>query len=180
VWRAIREGVFKTLNQVGGGLGDYIVQAAIDDKTAMKAIDGFGGIVGYDLDKIDTGSGPIRERAYEIICANLEPGSLLLQSLRQINAMKEMPIYEWILEMDAIYTSTSTPRWAYRRNRILKPSFTSICIPSFLSSFSSVNTPMSMSDTRSSRTTMVCHFESRLQCYYNNYALLSLPDVAIS
>jgi hypothetical protein len=33
----------------------------------------------------------------------LEPGSLLLQSLRQINALKDMPLYEWILEMDAIY-----------------------------------------------------------------------------
>jgi hypothetical protein len=95
--------MFKTLNQVGGSLGDYIVQAAIGDKTALEVIDGFGGLVGYDLDNIDSGSGPIRERAYEIICANLEPGSLLLQSLRQINAVKEMPLYEWILEMDAIY-----------------------------------------------------------------------------
>jgi hypothetical protein len=78
------------------------------------------------LDNIDTGSGPIRERVYEIICTNLEPaGSLLLQSLRQINAMKEMPLCEWILD-----------------NRIFKPSFTSICIPSFLSSFSLVNTPV--------------------------------------
>jgi hypothetical protein len=95
--------VFNTLNQVGGGLGDYMPRQAIDDKATLKVIDGFGGLVGYDLDNLDTVSGPIRERVYEIICANLEPGSLLLQSLRQINAMKEMPLYEWILEMDAIY-----------------------------------------------------------------------------
>jgi hypothetical protein len=45
--------VFKTLNQVGGGLGDHIVNEAIDDKTALKAIDGFGEPVGYDLDNIE-------------------------------------------------------------------------------------------------------------------------------
>ena len=53
IWRTTRESMFKTLNQVGGGLGDYIVQEAIDDKTALKAIDGFGEPVGYDLDNIE-------------------------------------------------------------------------------------------------------------------------------
>jgi hypothetical protein len=80
-----------------------MAQQAIDDEAELKVIDGFRGLVGYDLDNLDAVSGPIRERVYEIICANLEPGSLLLQSLRQINAMKEMPLYEWVLEMDAIY-----------------------------------------------------------------------------
>jgi hypothetical protein len=31
IWREIREPVFNTLNQVGGGLGDYMVQEAIND-----------------------------------------------------------------------------------------------------------------------------------------------------
>jgi hypothetical protein len=53
IWRTTRESVFKTLNQVGGGLGDHIVNEAIDDKTALKAIDGFGEPVGYDLDNIE-------------------------------------------------------------------------------------------------------------------------------
>ena len=83
-----------TLNQVGGGLGDYMSQAASDAGNTLKVIDGFGGLLGYDLALIDTACGPIRERVYEIICANLEPGSLLLQSLRQINAAKDLPLYE--------------------------------------------------------------------------------------
>jgi hypothetical protein len=65
IWRQIREAVFKTLNQVGGGLGDYIIQEAIDDKNTMKVIDGFGGPIGYDLDKIDTaGIGDLFEKGY--------------------------------------------------------------------------------------------------------------------
>jgi hypothetical protein len=95
--------VFTTLNQVGGGLGDYMSQASIEGGTPLKVIDGYGGLLGYDLELIDTASGPIRERVYEIIRANLEPGSLLLDSLRQINAVKDMPLYEWVIEMDAIY-----------------------------------------------------------------------------
>jgi hypothetical protein len=94
-----RASVQHTPNQVGGGLGDYMAQKAIDDGSRLNVIDGFGD----DLDNIDTACGPIRERVYEIICANLEPGSQLLQSLRQINAVKDMALYEWILEMDAIY-----------------------------------------------------------------------------
>ena len=103
IWRTIRESVFTTLNQVGGGLGDYMSQASIEGGTPLKVIDGYGGLLGYDLELIDTASGPIRERVYEIIRANLEPGSLLLDSLRQINAVKDMPLYEWVIEMDAIY-----------------------------------------------------------------------------
>ena len=80
-----------------------MAQQVIDDGSTLKVIDGFGGLVGYDLDNLDAVNGPIRERVYEIICANLEPGSQLLQSLRQINAVKDMALYEWILEMDAIY-----------------------------------------------------------------------------
>jgi hypothetical protein len=95
--------VFSTLNQVGGGLGDYMAQEAIDGGNTPKVIDGFGGLLGYDLTPIDTACGPVRERVYKIICANLEPGSLLLQPLRQINAAKDLPLYEWVLEMDAIY-----------------------------------------------------------------------------
>jgi hypothetical protein len=84
IWREIREAVFTTLNQVGGGPGDYMTQAAINGGNTLKGvIDGYGGLLGYDLALIDTACGPIRERVYEIICANLEPGSLLLQSLRQ-------------------------------------------------------------------------------------------------
>jgi hypothetical protein len=77
IWREIREAVFSTLNQVGGGLGDYMAQKAIDEDNTSKVIDGFGGLLGYDLALIDTACGPVRERVYEIICANLEPGSLL-------------------------------------------------------------------------------------------------------
>jgi hypothetical protein len=62
IWREIREAVFSTLNQVGGGLGDYMAQKAIDDGSKLKVIDGFGGLLGYDLDLIDTACGPTRER----------------------------------------------------------------------------------------------------------------------
>jgi hypothetical protein len=90
-------------------------QEAINDNAGLKVIDGFRGSVGYDLDNLDTASGPIRERVYEIICANLEPGSLLLQSLRQINnAVEDMPLYEWVLEMDAIYFDIN-PEMGQRR-----------------------------------------------------------------
>ena len=56
--------MFNTLNQVGGGLGDYMVQQAIDDDTALKAIDGFGGLVGYDLDNLDTVLVDLSEKGY--------------------------------------------------------------------------------------------------------------------
>jgi hypothetical protein len=46
--------VFSTPNQVGGGLGDYMAQKAIDDGSELKDIDGFGGLLGCDLDLIDT------------------------------------------------------------------------------------------------------------------------------
>jgi hypothetical protein len=35
IWREIREAVFSTLNQVGGGLGDYMAQKAIDEGNAL-------------------------------------------------------------------------------------------------------------------------------------------------
>jgi hypothetical protein len=57
------------------------------------AIDGFGGLAGYDLAEVDDATGPIRERVYEIMKACLEPGSLLLPPLRAINALKELPLY---------------------------------------------------------------------------------------
>jgi hypothetical protein len=60
IWREIREAVFNTPNQVGGDLGDYMVQQTIDDGTALKVIDGFGGSVGYDLDNLDA----VLERTY--------------------------------------------------------------------------------------------------------------------
>jgi hypothetical protein len=59
IWREIREAVFNTLNQVGGCPGDYMAQQAIDDGSALKVIDGFGGLVGYDLNNIDAVNGPI-------------------------------------------------------------------------------------------------------------------------
>ena len=52
IWRATREKLFQVLNQVGGGLGDYVIQAAIGAKDPLMAIDGFGGSAGYDLDEI--------------------------------------------------------------------------------------------------------------------------------
>jgi hypothetical protein len=57
IWREIRESVFSALNQVGGGLGDYMAQEAIDGGNTLKVIDGFGGLLGYDLTLIDTRSG---------------------------------------------------------------------------------------------------------------------------
>jgi hypothetical protein len=97
-----------------------MVQKAIDDGSKLKVIGGFGGLLGYDLDNIDTACGPIRERVYEIICANLEPGSLLLQSLRQINAVKDMALYELILEMDAIYFDIN-PEMGRYSGYVLRP-----------------------------------------------------------
>jgi hypothetical protein len=46
--------VFSTLNQVGGGLGDYMAQKAIAGDNTLKVIDGFGGLLGHDLTLIDT------------------------------------------------------------------------------------------------------------------------------
>jgi hypothetical protein len=63
IWRAARENIFQTLNQVGGGLGDYVIQTAIDAEDPLMVIDGFGGSAGYDLDEIDDdAAGPIREK----------------------------------------------------------------------------------------------------------------------
>jgi hypothetical protein len=88
IWIALREKLFQVLNQVGGGLSDYVIQAAIDAKDPRMAIGGFGGLAGYDLAEVDDATGPIRERVYEIKKACLEPGSLLLPPLRAINALK--------------------------------------------------------------------------------------------
>jgi hypothetical protein len=107
IWRATREKIFQVLNQVGGGLGDYVIQAAIDAKDPLVVIDGFGGSAGYDLDEVDDAAGPIRERVYEIMKACLEPGSLLLPPLQAINALKELPLTQWIVEMEAIYFDIS-------------------------------------------------------------------------
>ena len=59
------------------------------------------------LDEIDDATGPIREKGYEIMKACLEPGSLLLPPLRAINALKEIPLTQWVVEMDAIYFDIS-------------------------------------------------------------------------
>jgi hypothetical protein len=108
IWRATREKLFQVLNQVGGGLGDYVlIQAAIDAKDPLVVIDGFGGSASYDLDEVDDAAGPIRERVYEIMKACLEPGSLLLPPLQAINALKELPLTQWIVEMEAIYFDIS-------------------------------------------------------------------------
>ena len=50
-----RASVQHTPNQVGGGLGDYMAQKAIDGGNKLKVIDGFGGLLGYDLDN----TGPV-------------------------------------------------------------------------------------------------------------------------
>jgi hypothetical protein len=71
IWRSLRKKLFQVLNQVGGGLGDYVIQAAIDAKDLLMIIDGFGGLAGYDLDEIDDATGPIREKVYEIMKACL-------------------------------------------------------------------------------------------------------------
>jgi hypothetical protein len=47
-----------------GGLGDYMAQEAINDDADLKVIDGFRGLVGYDLDNLDAVSGPISEKGY--------------------------------------------------------------------------------------------------------------------
>jgi hypothetical protein len=39
--------------------------------------------------------------------ACLEPGGLLLTPLRAINAIRELPLTQWIVEMDAIYFDIS-------------------------------------------------------------------------
>jgi hypothetical protein len=96
-----------TKSQVGGGLGDYVIQAAIDAKDPLVVIDGFGGPAGHDLDEIDGAAGRIREKVYEIIKVCLEPGSLLLPPLRATNALKELPLTQWVVEMDAIYFDIS-------------------------------------------------------------------------
>ena len=38
IWRATREKLFQVPNQVGGGLGDYVIQAAIGAKKPLMAI----------------------------------------------------------------------------------------------------------------------------------------------
>jgi hypothetical protein len=79
-----------------------VIHAANGAGDPLVVIDGFGGLAGYDLDEIDDATGPIREKVYEIIKACLEPGSLLLPPLCAINALKELPLTQWIVEMDAI------------------------------------------------------------------------------
>jgi hypothetical protein len=84
IWREARECMLSSLNEVGGGLADYIVQRAIDAEKPLAVVDGFGGRKGYNLELIDTDTGPIRDRIYKIIKASLHTKSLWLPQLKLI------------------------------------------------------------------------------------------------
>jgi hypothetical protein len=43
IWRVAREKLFQVLNQVGGGLGDYVIQAASIDVRLAEWIPPVGG-----------------------------------------------------------------------------------------------------------------------------------------
>jgi hypothetical protein len=43
IWRETRECMLSSLNEVGGGLADYVVQQAIDAHKPLAIVDGFRG-----------------------------------------------------------------------------------------------------------------------------------------
>jgi hypothetical protein len=100
----------------------------------------------------------LRERVYEIICANLEPGSLLLPPLRAINAIKELPLYEWITEMGAIYFDISPEMGLQAQQDFQTHSLVYVDLYTIISSFalSTVYTAAISSFTYSSWLTRFC------------------------
>jgi hypothetical protein len=103
IWREARECMLSSLNEVGGGLADHLVQSAIDAGKPLVIVDGFGGRKGYNLDLIDTDTGPIRDRIYKIIKASLHTKSLWLPQLKFIYGVETMCMSSFFAELDSIY-----------------------------------------------------------------------------
>jgi hypothetical protein len=61
IWREARECMLSSLNEVDGGLADHVIQSALDAGKPLVIVDGFGGRKGYNLELIDTDTGPIRD-----------------------------------------------------------------------------------------------------------------------
>ena len=103
IYREFRECCLSSLNEVGGGLCDFIVQSAIDAAKPLVIVDGFGGRKGYSLELIDTDTGPIRDRIYKIIKASLHTRSLWLPQLKFIYSVETMCMSSFFAELDSIY-----------------------------------------------------------------------------
>jgi hypothetical protein len=102
---------------------------------ALHVVDGYGGLKGYNLDIVDTTTGPIRERIYKIIKASMHSSSLWLPQLidKLIYSMEDMCMSTFFRELDAQYFRMS-PETGLRAQRdfqglVYLPDFT---IHSFL------------------------------------------------
>jgi hypothetical protein len=107
IWRGARELILNNLDFVGGGLGDWIIKDSRSFDEPLMVVDGIGHLQGYPTSHMDERTQPLRNKVYEIIKATIGTDCLWMGSLRAINSQRNLPISDFIREMDEFYFQIS-------------------------------------------------------------------------